>query len=606
MRASPSAAAVAKGLLPQEVEVPASPKLGTGNDRVPWRLPVLLPGDSKRTSGGSRGSSCGSSASRTSQSGGRKDGALNQSVAVSQPSSMPPMMPHVNEGPQFASASNGARASTPTTTRRQSFDVVTSTVRGTRNGEAAALTAAIAALRDENQELREELDRQRMAASVPMHPARRPMAAIAGGGFRGPVTQKQCMCETLKAKLARVRSEMAVLREMNTVSEPLPEPPQFETREPPRKEPCKDAASQTAEPRTLAEASVQAERRPLEREVAAQVGGAACLADASTQVVVPLTSTASVQSTEPATASPPPVQELRRPELRHSGTQAGCGCLGVDAGTQAGGKHGAPSPPLSPPAPPARPKLIEVSVQVGYVAKVSDAVTQASQEAVKSQDAAVQVQVEQPRPETMARAMQTTEQPRTKTFSVASQTPSPPQRLPAATQATPPPGVDCSVQAVDKEALARETALAARLSCAEATTKTLEQRNAQLEADLRHAREMVQTWQDAAQSRALGQMHISILCPRAECTVNGDKMVMDGWNPSKLRAEFEREVLPRFTRLFIEEQSHGGGQKKAGRPEAIEEAMKEFAEVFRGRLSAMLSASTAAEAISAASGRARK
>lgn len=606
MRASTTVVAVAKGLLPQEVEVPASPKLGTGNDRVPWRLPVLLPGENNKRPGGSRGSSCGSAASRTSQSGGRKEGTPNQGVAVSQPTSMPPMMPHFDEGPQFMSALNGARSSTPTSTMRQSFDVVSSAVRGTRNGEAAALTAAISALRDENRLLREELDRQRMAASVPTHPARRQMAAIAGGGFRGPATQKQCMCETLKAKLARVRSEMAVLREVNTVSESLSEPPQFETKELPRKKTCADAASQTAEPRTLADASVQAERRPLEREVAAQVGGALCSADASTQVVLLSTSTASVQASEPASAAPPPVQDLRRPELRHSGTQAGVGCPGVDASTQADGKRGAPTPPLSPPPPPARPKLAEASVQVGYVATVSDAVTQASQEVVKAQDAAVQVQVEQPRPETKARAMQTAEQPRVKTWSVASQTQAPVQRLPAATQATPPPGVDCSVQAVDDEAPAREAALAARLSHAEATTKTLEQRNAQLEADLRHAQEMVQTWQDAAQSRALGQMQISILCPRAECTVNGDKMVMDGWNPSKLRAEFEREVLPRFTRIFIEEQSPGGAKKKAGRPEAIEEAMTEFAEVFRGRLSAMLSASSAAEAIAAASGRGRK
>ncbi|CAJ1443783.1 unnamed protein product [Effrenium voratum] len=55
-------------------------------------------------------------------------------------------------------------------------------------------------LEDENKRLREELAKYQTEA---LERHRRPMAAIAGGGFRAAASQRSCMCEVLKAKLAR-------------------------------------------------------------------------------------------------------------------------------------------------------------------------------------------------------------------------------------------------------------------------------------------------------------------------------------------------------------------------------------------------------------------
>jgi len=116
--------------------------------------------------------------------------------------------------------------------------------------------------------------------------------------------------------------------------------------------------------------------------------------------------------------------------------------------------------------------------------------------------------------------------------------------------------------------------------------------------EIRKCREDSQAWQQMAQSKAMGQMNITILCPRAECTVNGSKVEMDSWNPTKLRRDFETEVLPRFSKLFIEE---GPAHASGARPEAVQRTMEEFANVFRERLSAMLSAPNANAAVTAAS-----
>merc|ERR1719174_1861169 len=103
------------------------------------------------------------------------------------------------------------------------------------------------------------------------------------------------------------------------------------------------------------------------------------------------------------------------------------------------------------------------------------------------------------------------------------------------------------------------------------------------------------------QAKAFGQMNVTILCPRAECTVSGERVEMDSWNPKRLRDEFEREVLPRFTRVFVEEAEKSSGSKAPkARSEAVDKAMQDFAETFRERLSAMLSAPNAAAAVQAA------
>mmetsp|Transcript_32657 Transcript_32657/g.59950 ORF Transcript_32657/g.59950 Transcript_32657/m.59950 type:complete len:125 (-) Transcript_32657:48-422(-) len=113
--------------------------------------------------------------------------------------------------------------------------------------------------------------------------------------------------------------------------------------------------------------------------------------------------------------------------------------------------------------------------------------------------------------------------------------------------------------------------------------------------------EKAEAFQRMAQTRAFGQLNVTILCPRAECTVSGERVEMDSWNPARLREEFEREVLPRFTKVFVDEASGTTGQKtNRARSEAVDRAMQEFAETFRERLSAMLSAPNAAAAVQAA------
>merc|ERR1719414_257899 len=89
-------------------------------------------------------------------------------------------------------------------------------------------------------------------------------------------------------------------------------------------------------------------------------------------------------------------------------------------------------------------------------------------------------------------------------------------------------------------------------------------------------------------------MNITILCPRAECNVRGEHLEIDSWNPELLREEFEKEVLPRFVRIFVQESE--AGQAAVARPEAVDRTMQEFADVFRERLTAMLSAPNAAAA----------
>merc|ERR1711920_801297 len=127
--------------------------------------------------------------------------------------------------------------------------------------------------------------------------------------------------------------------------------------------------------------------------------------------------------------------------------------------------------------------------------------------------------------------------------------------------------------------------------------------NTSVTSRLKTLQEDAEIWRQASLKKSLGQMNITILCPRAECTVNGERIEMDSWNPAKLQAEFEREVLPRFANVFVED-SNDNAKKSRGRPGAVERTMQEFAEIFRERLAAMLSAPNAAAAASAAATRA--
>jgi len=154
-----------------------------------------------------------------------------------------------------------------------------------------------------------------------------------------------------------------------------------------------------------------------------------------------------------------------------------------------------------------------------------------------------------------------------------------------------------SIQVEDTAARDEKHQRESRIKDLEERVKDLGVSKSESVEEIRKCREDSQAWQQMAQSKAMGQMNITILCPRAECTVNGSKVEMDSWNPTKLRQDFETEVLPRFSKLFIEE---GPANPSGTRPEAVQRTMEEFANVFRERLSAMLSAPTANAAVTAA------
>merc|ERR1711920_442015 len=172
-----------------------------------------------------------------------------------------------------------------------------------------------------------------------------------------------------------------------------------------------------------------------------------------------------------------------------------------------------------------------------------------------------------------------------------------------ATQVTPVRGHDRACQADDKDEKRRITELEKRIAELEAHASVLKSENAAVTNRLQCVQEDAEIWRQASLKNSLGQMNITILCPRAECTVNGERIEMDSWNPAKLQQEFEREVLPRFANVFVEDSTADAASKARGKPSAIERTMQEFAEIFRERLAAMLSAPNAAAAAAAASTR---
>mmetsp|Transcript_37847 Transcript_37847/g.104039 ORF Transcript_37847/g.104039 Transcript_37847/m.104039 type:complete len:283 (-) Transcript_37847:135-983(-) len=178
-----------------------------------------------------------------------------------------------------------------------------------------------------------------------------------------------------------------------------------------------------------------------------------------------------------------------------------------------------------------------------------------------------------------------------------------------------PTTVDRSTQIEDRGAAKRESNLKAKLSEAEARCDHLASQAAARDTEhvavvrgLRAELERLQTASESSEERvaelsnaltnkAFKQLNVTILCPRAECALRGECIEMDSWDPARLKAEFEREVLPRFTRVFVEEEGRTGVSTQ----EAAERIMQDFADVFRRRLSAMLSAPNAAAAYASAS-----
>lgn len=476
-------------------------------------------------------------------------------------------------------------------------------------------------LEEENRALREELATIKSEAVNSLH--RRPMAAIAGGGFRGPGggVQKQCMCDSLRSKLSRIRAE---LREARCESR---------SKQECHVHICRDAEAQTT-PGSVsdvislaAEATRTAVLASAQNRSAYPQLGRPHMVDAQMQAEPRQTAEVSLQASLVAASKHAEVQ-AGTPPARRSTTAV-----------QAGGVVAAPwlAPADSATQTAAPPRAVEASAQA--VACGAEVAVQASREAplndmdtqtdVSSVDAAAQAGT--PASLATASASQTEgppgrseastqwEEPRSNSkkmrqmhsCAVACQTSitrtaaavqtSKPSRAAVASQATPLPGVDRGMQAQDQEADLREAERESHLRDLEERLLTLTSQNSSLQDDLNTMTEKAEAFQRMAQTRAFGQLNVTILCPRAECTVSGERVEMDSWNPTRLREEFEREVLPRFTKVFVDEAEGKTGQKtNRARSEAVDRAMQEFAETFRERLSAMLSAPNAAAAVQAA------
>lgn len=483
-------------------------------------------------------------------------------------------------------------------------------------------------LEDENRVLREELSRLQSNAIDSLH--RRPMAAIAGGGFRGPAQkqQQQCMCDSLRLKLAKIRQELREARG----EQRLPSRGGF-----PTEAVClKDSEAQTS-PKLKPEAVP--DYKPPQTAPSTFSGAARMLAsaiklnshvDANSQTDCKLSANASSQAVsssshaEAQTASPPKGEEL--------GVQAGSGIsMPADMETQT-----AAPPQLADTASQVvavaseeatsqteaipTPSVLEATMQTEAIPtpSLAEAETQATAEAsakamqtdpwplkVATANASCEASIPSPSTQVAVKLCSAACQTKEAARSVAAvQTQAPPRKAAAATQAGPPPGVDRGTQAEDDSAklhAKRVAELEDLVKGLQAQVAKLTNQNEALTNESNDNREKAEAFQHMAQTKAFGQMNVTILCPRAECTVSGERIEMDSWNPARLREEFEREVLPRFTRVFVEESMAGmpkNGSK--ARSEAVDRAMQDFAETFRERLSAMLSAPNAAAAVQAA------
>lgn len=300
----------------------------------------------------------------------------------------------------------------------------------------------------------------------------------------------------------------------------------------------------------------------------------------------------------PSNAETQTAAEPKQIALQDSAAQVNIPAHGSDAGVQAGQPSATPTHAASQTEAVAKVEAVEAEVQATATASASSTQTVCPGRT----DVACEAKIEPKKVKnSCAAACQTLPPAR----NVAAVQTKPPTRTATATQVTPPAGIDRACQAQDdsgsklEDALKREAQNAERVAELEAQVAQLSKEKEALKADLVKANESAEAFQHMVQTKAFGQMNVTILCPRAECTVSGERVEMDSWNPKRLREEFEREVLPRFTRVFVEE-ANGASKGSKARSEAVDKAMQDFAETFRERLSAMLSAPNASAAVQAA------
>eukprot|EP00929_Paragymnodinium_shiwhaense_P033996 TRINITY_DN18553_c0_g1_i1.p1 TRINITY_DN18553_c0_g1~~TRINITY_DN18553_c0_g1_i1.p1 ORF type:complete len:622 (+),score=160.53 TRINITY_DN18553_c0_g1_i1:98-1963(+) len=463
-------------------------------------------------------------------------------------------------------------------------------------------------LQDDNRSLREELSKRR--ASETLGQIRRPLAAIAGGGFRGnsspstPSTpSRQCECEQLRAKVARLRQQLQEAKEDSRRGSKQPSRNEEESSQQ-RIVASVEAGSQTAKTAVRSESCQVELLLPPEELSQPSTRDADLQAEASPrQLVDDCTQTLQVEFADAACAAAPGQATV------WTQTQARSKTLSTQKGVAAAS--------------------VEATARVSTASVGSQAVTTAATKAASSQtlktatqessvQAAEVAEAAPPRPKVRASSVQTAP-----ALGVPASTQTVEVKAPPKEPLPPPPPPkpkmeDRWTQIDDSSAAAREAEMKAKLTDAQAARARAEGQEVKLATELGSLRtqmkgseERVKVWQQAVQSRAFKQLNVTILCPRAECTVRGETLTLDSWDPERLRREFEREVFPHFARVFVEDAEQAlavaSGGRASGkentepkRSEAAEQAMAEFANVFRERLGAMLAAPSAQAAYDAA------
>ncbi|CAE7822670.1 Kcnb2 [Symbiodinium sp. CCMP2592] len=193
-------------------------------------------------------------------------------------------------------------------------------------------------------------------------------------------------------------------------------------------------------------------------------------------------------------------------------------------------------------------------------------------------------------PTVKAEATQTEEKLQAAACCESSSQTTPPALSAVAVQTTPAKGVSCGTQ-VERPKVGHQAVQAEDSMAQDALARVK-----QLEAASVAEADQLQAWRDMATAKALGKLNVTILCPRAECTVNGVKVEMDSWRSELLRRDFEEKVLPRFVQLIVSDV-----QEQSSNTDLVKSMMEaELGSIFRERLAALLSAPNAAAAMAAA------
>lgn len=457
--------------------------------------------------------------------------------------------------------------------------------------------------------MREELARYQTDA---MAVRRRPMAAIAGGGFRGAGPQKPCMCEDLKAKLARCQAALQAARKrsMTVAFDMVDDVEQSPLRHNKTAEPGAPASQAEASE----ESSGEEEKVPppppcspcglppvpgteeARSSVSTEASLAATLlptrADAQVQAE-PSRKTSAVQAVTDIVTMAAEVQTKAQPDVASSSSQTEApGVASAAAEVQTEAELALPllSSETQTEAEAPAVQAADTQTEAPPAAAMLHAQTQTQAEGhPPMSEAEVQTQADFFATAMTAQATQTEEKLQAAACCESSSQTTPPALAAAAVQTTPAKGVSCGTQ-VERPKVGHQA-----VQAEDSTAQDALARVKQLEAASVAEAGQLQAWRDMATAKALGKLNVTILCPRAECTVNGVKVEMDSWRSELLRRDFEEKVLPRFVRLIVSDV-----QEQSSSTDLVKSMMEELGSIFRERLSALLSAPNAAAAMAAA------